>query len=199
LVLGAGAVEHHRLTPIARRAWLFGGRAGAVVVEASDDDRLGIIDFEGISWDGSGGAADVHAGRCKHAARVAGTTVDPRPALVKQGSGASFSSPCGNTEEAARTHIEPAMAVKAVRKITSSLHQTTEDLLSATETARHSAGEGRPQHRAFRNTMPARFRGAPRRGRAEETVKQEICASCVGRAGFFTVGTVLLHRWGLKQ
>jgi len=83
---------------------LFGDGAGAVVVEASDDDRIGILDFENYV-DGSGGdALCMPAGGSLRPASL--ETVDQRLHYVKQDGATVFKFAVRNTEEAARTILD---------------------------------------------------------------------------------------------
>ena len=83
---------------------LFGDGAGAVVVEASDDDRIGIIDFENFV-DGSGGdALCMPAGGSLRPASH--ETVDQRLHYVKQDGATVFKFAVRNTEEAAKRILE---------------------------------------------------------------------------------------------
>src|SRR5207253_2443179 len=83
---------------------LFGDGAGAVVVEASDDDSIGIIDFENFV-DGSGGDALCMpaGGSLRPASRE---TVDQRLHYVKQDGATVFKFAVRNTEEAARRILD---------------------------------------------------------------------------------------------
>jgi 3-oxoacyl-[acyl-carrier-protein] synthase-3 len=83
---------------------LFGDGAGAVVVEASDDDGLGIIDFENFV-DGSGGnALCMPAGGSLRPASK--ETVEQGLHYVKQDGAAVFKFAVRNTEEAARRILD---------------------------------------------------------------------------------------------
>ncbi len=83
---------------------LFGDGAGAVVVEASDDDRLGIIDFENFV-DGSGGdALCMPAGGSLRPASK--ETVEQGLHYVKQDGATVFKFAVRNTEEAARRILD---------------------------------------------------------------------------------------------
>jgi 3-oxoacyl-[acyl-carrier-protein] synthase-3 len=90
---------------------LFGDGAGAVVVSASDDNALGIIDFE-HEIDGSGGKAlCMPAGGSLHPASH--ETVDQRLHYVKQDGQAVFKFAVRKTEEIcrrllARNRIDPS-------------------------------------------------------------------------------------------
>ena len=83
---------------------LFGDGAGAAVVEASDDDNIGIIDFVNYV-DGSGGAAlCMPGGGSRNPASH--ETVDKRLHYVKQDGQTVFRFAVRNTEEACRRLLE---------------------------------------------------------------------------------------------
>jgi len=83
---------------------IFGDGAGAVVVEASDDDRIGIIDFENYV-DGTGGdALQMPAGGSL--LPTSAETVAQRLHYVKQDGQTVFKFAIRNTEEACRRVLE---------------------------------------------------------------------------------------------
>src|SRR5215208_5138615 len=83
---------------------LFGDGAGAAVVEATDDDNIGIIDFENYV-DGSGGPAlCMPAGGSRMPASA--DTVAKRMLYVKQDGQAVFKFAVRNTEEACRRILD---------------------------------------------------------------------------------------------
>jgi 3-oxoacyl-[acyl-carrier-protein] synthase-3 len=174
---------------------LFGDGAGAVVVEASDDDRIGIIDFENYI-DGSGGAAlCMPAGGSLRPATH--ETVDQRLHYVKQDGATVFKFAVRNTEEAAmrildRNGLKPCdidlfVSHQANRRI---IQHATQKL-------------GIPPEKVVINierfgnttagTIPLALNDAVEQGRLKEG--DLLLLASVG-AGF-TVGTVLM-RWGLK-
>ena len=175
---------------------LFGDGAGAVVVEASDDDRIGIIDFENYV-DGSGGdALCMPAGGSLRPATH--ETVDQRLHYVKQDGATVFKFAVRNTEEAAMrildrngvtpTDIDLFVSHQANRRI---IHAATEKL-------------GIPPEKVVINierfgnttagTIPLALNDAVEQGRLKHG--DLLLLASVG-AGF-TVGTVLM-RWGLKS
>ena len=97
---------------------LFGDGAGAVVVEASDDDDVGIIDFENYV-DGSGGdALCMPAGGSLRPASH--DTVDEAPALRQAGRRRrSSSSPCATRKRSAAGFSIATASIRA--RSTSSL------------------------------------------------------------------------------
>jgi 3-oxoacyl-[acyl-carrier-protein] synthase-3 len=157
---------------------LFGDGAGAVVVEASEDDRIGIIDFENFI-DGSGGdALCMPAGGSLRPATH--ETVDQRLHYVKQDGATVF--------KFAVRDIDLFVSHQANRRI----------IQSATEKL------GIPPEKVVINierfgnttagTIPLALNDAVEQKRLKEG--DLLLLASVG-AGF-TVGTVLM-RWGLKH
>jgi len=175
---------------------LFGDGAGAVVVEASDDDRLGIIDFENFV-DGSGGdALCMPAGGSLRPASK--ETVEQGLHYVKQDGATVFKFAVRNTEEAARRILD-RNGIKPCEIDLFVSHQAYRRInLSATEKL------GIPQEKVVINierfgnttavTIPLALNDAVEQKRLKEG--DLLLLASVG-AGF-TVGTVLM-RWGLKK
>jgi len=175
---------------------LFGDGAGAVVVEASDDDRLGIIDFDNFV-DGSGGdALCMPAGGSLRPASK--ETVEQGLHYVKQDGATVFKFAVRNTEEAARRILD-RNGVKPCEIDLFVSHQANRRIiLSATEKL------GIPQDKVVINierfgnttagTIPLALNDAVEQKRLKEG--DLLLLASVG-AGF-TVGTVLM-RWGLKK
>ncbi len=175
---------------------LFGDGAGAVVVEASDDDRIGILDFENYV-DGSGGAAlCMPAGGSLHPASH--ETIDQRMHYVKQDGATVFKFAVRTTEEAARRILD-RNGIKPCEIDLFVSHQANRRIiLSATERL------GIPQEKVVINierfgnttagTIPLALNDAVEQKRLKEG--DLLLLASVG-AGF-TVGTVLM-RWGLKR
>ena len=175
---------------------LFGDGAGAVVVEASDDEGIGIIDFENYV-DGSGGdALCMPAGGSLRPASL--DTVEQRLHYVKQDGAAVFKFAVRNTEEAARRILD-RNGVKPCEIDLFVSHQANRRIiLSATERL------GIPQEKVVINierfgnttggTIPLALNDAVEHKRLKEG--DLLLVASVG-AGF-TVGAVLM-RWGLKR
>jgi 3-oxoacyl-[acyl-carrier-protein] synthase-3 len=175
---------------------LFGDGAGAVVVEASDDDRIGIIDFENFV-DGSGGdALCMPAGGSLRPATH--ETVDQRLHYVKQDGATVFKFAVRNTEEAAKRILER----NGVRPCDIDLfvsHQANRRIIQSA-----TAKLGIPPEKVVINierfgnttagTIPLALNDAVEQKRLKEG--DLLLLASVG-AGF-TVGTVLM-RWGLKH
>ena len=175
---------------------LFGDGAGAAVVEASDKDGIGIIDFENYV-DGSGGDALCMpaGGSLRPASR---DTVDQRLHYVKQDGAAVFKFAVRNTEEAARRILD-RNGVKPCEIDLFVSHQANRRIiLSATEKL------GIPQEKVVVNierfgnttagTIPLALNDAVEQKRLKEG--DLLLLASVG-AGF-TVGAILM-RWGLKH
>ncbi len=175
---------------------LFGDGAGAVVVEATTDDRIGIIDFENFI-DGSGGdALCMPAGGSLRPASH--ETVDQRLHFVKQDGATVFKFAVRNTEEAA-TRILKRNGIRPCEIDLFVSHQANRRIIqSATEKL------GIPPEKVVINierfgnttagTIPLALNDAVEQGRLKEG--DLLLLASVG-AGF-TVGTVLM-RWGLKH
>ena len=175
---------------------LFGDGAGAVVVEASDDDRLGIIDFENFVDGSGGGALCMPAGGSLRPASK--ETVEQGLHYVKQDGATVFKFAVRNTEEAARRILD-RNGVKPCEIDLFVSHQANRRIiLSATEKL------GIPQDKVVINierfgnttagTIPLALNDAVEQKRLREG--DLLLLASVG-AGF-TVGTVLM-RWGLKK
>jgi 3-oxoacyl-[acyl-carrier-protein] synthase-3 len=175
---------------------LFGDGAGAVVVEASDDDHLGIIDFENFVDGSGGGALCMPAGGSLRPASK--ETVEQGLHYVKQDGATVFKFAVRNTEEAARRILD-RNGIKPCEIDLFVSHQANRRIiLSATEKL------GIPQEKVVINierfgnttagTIPLALNDAVEQKRLKEG--DLLLLASVG-AGF-TVGTVLM-RWGLKK
>jgi 3-oxoacyl-[acyl-carrier-protein] synthase-3 len=175
---------------------LFGDGAGAAVVELSDDDGIGIIDFENYV-DGSGGAAlCMPAGGSLRPASH--ETIEQRLHYVKQDGQAVFKFAVRNTEEACRRVLERNQ-IKASDIDLFVSHQANRRIIT-------SAADklGVPSEKVVINierfgnttagTIPLALNDAIDDGRLKKG--DLVLLASVG-AGF-TVGAVLL-RWGLKS
>ncbi len=175
---------------------LFGDGAGAAVVEASDDDNIGIIDFENYI-DGSGGHALCMpgGGSLRPASR---DTVDQRLHYVKQDGATVFKFAVRNTEEAASRILE-RNGVKPCEIDLFVSHQANRRIIMS------ATGKlGIPPEKVVINierfgnttagTIPLALNDAVEQKRLK--TGDLLLLASVG-AGF-TVGTVLM-RWGLKQ
>ena len=175
---------------------LFGDGAGACVIEAADEDEIGIIDFENYV-DGSGGRAlCMPAGGSLQPASH--ETVDQRLHYVKQDGQTVFKFAVRNTEEACRrildrNHISPAdidlfVSHQANRRI----------IMSAAEKLGVAPEKVIINIERFGNTtagtIPLALNDAVDQGKLKKG--DLVLLASVG-AGF-TVGSVLL-RWGLKH
>jgi 3-oxoacyl-[acyl-carrier-protein] synthase-3 len=175
---------------------LFGDGAGAAVVEASDDDDIGIIDFENYV-DGSGGDALCMpaGGSLRPASRE---TVDQRLHYVKQDGATVFKFAVRNTEEAAsrilkRNNVKPCeidlfVSHQANRRI----------IMSATEKLGIPPEKVVINIERFGNTTAGTIPLALNDAVQDRRLKKGDLLLVASVGAGFTVGTVLM-RWGLKQ
>ena len=174
---------------------LFGDGAGAAVVEATDDDGIGIIDFENYV-DGSGGLAlCLPAGGSLHPASH--ETIDQRLHYVKQDGPNVFKFAVRNTEEACRRILERnnidandidlfvshQANSRIIKSAADKLGLAPEKVVINIERFGNTTG----------GTIPLALNDAVCDGRLKRG--DLVLLASVG-AGF-TVGSVLL-RWGLK-
>jgi len=174
---------------------LFGDGAGAAVVEATDDDGIGIIDFENYV-DGSGGLAlCLPAGGSLHPASH--ETIDQRLHYVKQDGQNVFKFAVRNTEEACRRILERnnidandidlfvshQANSRIIKSAADKLGLAPEKVVINIERFGNTTG----------GTIPLALNDAVCDGRLKRG--DLVLLASVG-AGF-TVGSVLL-RWGLK-
>lgn len=175
---------------------LFGDGAGAVVVEASDADDVGIIDFEHYV-DGAGGPAlCLPAGGSLHPASH--ETVDKRLHYVKQDGQTVFKFAVRNMEEVCR-RLLVRNGITAGDIDLFVPHQANSRII-------HSAADklGLPREKVVINidkfgnttagTIPLALDDAVQQGRLKRGDLVLIAAVGAG----FTVGGILL-RWGLKH
>jgi 3-oxoacyl-[acyl-carrier-protein] synthase-3 len=175
---------------------LFGDGAGAVVVEASDDDEIGILDFENYV-DGSGGPAlCMPAGGSRMPASTA--TIEQRQHYVKQEGQTVFKFAVRNMEEVCRRVLD-RNGIKPCAIDLFVPHQASSRII------RHAAEKlGLRDDKVVINldrfgnttagTIPLAMNDALESGRLKRG--DLVLLASVG-AGF-TVGAVLL-RWGLKH
>ncbi len=175
---------------------LFGDGAGAVVVEASDDDSVGILDFENYV-DGSGGPAlCMPAGGSRMPASR--ETVDQRLHYVKQDGKAVFKFAVRNTEEVCRRILERnGITAKEIDLFVP--HQASSRIiLAATEKL------GLPREKVvinidrFGNTTAGTIPLALNEAFDEGRLKRGDLVLLASVGAGFTVGGVLL-RWGLRN
>ena len=174
---------------------LFGDGAGAVIVEASDEDNIGIIDYENFIDGSGGGALCMPAGGSLRPASQ--ETVEQRLHYVKQDGATVFKFAVRNTEEAARRILD-RNGIKPCEIDLFVSHQANRRIIrSATDKL------GIPSEKVVINierfgnttagTIPLALNDAVNDGRLK---KGDLLLLASVGAGF-TVGTVLM-RWGLK-
>ena len=175
---------------------LFGDGAGAVVLEASDDENVGIIDFENYV-DGSGGPAlCMPAGGSRMPASL--ETVEKRLHYVKQDGQAVFKFAVRNMEEVCRRLLVRNKIQGSDIDLFVPHQASLRIILAAAEKL------GMPREKIVINidrfgnttagTIPLALNDAVESGRLKRG--DLVLLASVG-AGF-TVGGVLL-RWGLNQ
>jgi 3-oxoacyl-[acyl-carrier-protein] synthase-3 len=172
---------------------IFGDGAGAVVVEASDDDRIGIIDFENYV-DGRGGEAlQMPAGGSL--LPTSAETVAERLHYVKQDGQAVFKFAIRNTEEACRRLLDrQGLSAGDIDLFVS--HQANRRIIQSAAEKLGLAPEKviiniERYGNTTAGTIPLALDDAVRAGRLKRG--DLVLLASVG-AGF-TVGAVLL-RWG---
>ena len=175
---------------------LFGDGAGAAVVEASDEDGIGILDFENYV-DGSGGMSLCMpaGGSLKPASHE---TIDQRLHFVKQEGQAVFKFAVRNTEEACRRILERNKVKPSDVDLFVSHQANRRIITSAAEKLGVAPEKVVINIEKFGNTtagtIPLALADAMQDGRLKHG--DLVLLASVG-AGF-TVGAVLL-RWGLKH
>jgi 3-oxoacyl-[acyl-carrier-protein] synthase-3 len=166
------------------------------VVEASDDEGIGIIDFENYI-DGSGGAAlCMPAGGSRQPASL--DTIAKRMHYVKQDGQAVFKFAVRNTEEACRRILDRNNIRPEDIDLLVSHQANRRIILSAAEKL------GVPQHKVvinierFGNTTAATIPLALNDAVADKRLNRGDLLLMVSVGAGFTVGSLLL-RWGLKE
>jgi len=175
---------------------LFGDGAGAVVVEPSDDDGIGIIDFENYV-DGSGGEAlCMPAGGSLRPASH--ETVDQRLHYVKQEGATVFRFAVRNTEEAAMRILD-RNGVKPCEIDLFVSHQANRRIIqSATEKLGIPPDKVVINIERFGNTTAGTIPLALNDAVEDKRLKRGDLLLLASVGAGFTVGTVLM-RWGLKS
>jgi 3-oxoacyl-[acyl-carrier-protein] synthase-3 len=175
---------------------LFGDGAGAVVVEPTDDQGIGIIDFENYV-DGSGGSSlCMPAGGSLHPATL--ETVQHRMHYVKQDGQAVFKFAVRNTEEACRRILERnGISAKDIDVFVS--HQANRRIMeSAAETLGLACDKVIVNIDRFGNTTAGTIPLALNDAVQDKRLKRGDLLLLVSVGAGFTVGAMLL-RWGLKD
>ena len=175
---------------------IFGDGAGAAVVEASDDEGVGIIDFENYV-DGSGGEAlCMPAGGSRQPASA--DTVAKRLHYVKQDGQTVFKFAVRNTEEACRRILDRNKVTPEQIDLLVSHQANRRIILSAAEKL------GVPEEKViinierFGNTTAATIPLALDDAVAQKRLNRGDLVLMVSVGAGFTVGSLLL-RWGLKE
>ena len=175
---------------------LFGDGAGAVVVEATDDDGIGIIDFENYV-DGSGGAAlCLPAGGSLRPASH--ETIDQRLHYVKQDGPNVFKFAVRNTEEACRRILERNKIHANDIDLFVSHQANSRIIKSAADKLGLAPEKVVINIERFGNTTGGTIPLALNDAVADGRLKHGDLVLLASVGAGFTVGSVLL-RWGLKK
>ncbi|MGE0445276.1 MAG: beta-ketoacyl-ACP synthase III [Vicinamibacterales bacterium] len=174
---------------------LFGDGAGAVVVEATDDPALGIIDFEHYV-DGHGGEAlKMPAGGSLRPASH--ETVDQRLHYVKQDGAAVFKFAVRNTEEVCRRLLERNGITGADVDLFVSHQANRRIIQAAAEKLGLSTEKVVINIERFGNTTAGTIPLALNDAVNDKRLKKGDLLLVASVGAGFTVGAVLM-RWGLK-
>jgi len=175
---------------------IFGDGAGAAVVEATNEEGIGIIDFVNYV-DGSGGPAlCMPAGGSRHPASH--ETVDQRMHYVKQDGQAVFRFAVRNTEEACRRLLERNGVKPGDLDLFVSHQANRRIILAAAEKLQLPVEKVVINVEKFGNTTAATIPLALNDAVADKRLKRGDLLLMVSVGAGFTVGALLL-RWGLKE
>ena len=175
---------------------LFGDGAGAVVVEATDDDGIGIIDFENYV-DGSGGPAlCLPAGGSLRPASH--DTIDQRLHYVKQDGQNVFKFAVRNTAEACRRILERNKIHANDIDLFVSHQANSRIIKSAADKLGLAPEKVVINIERFGNTTGGTIPLALNDAVADGRLKHGDLVLLASVGAGFTVGSVLL-RWGLKK
>jgi 3-oxoacyl-[acyl-carrier-protein] synthase-3 len=175
---------------------IFGDGAGAAVVEATNEDGIGIIDFVNYI-DGSGGAAlCMPGGGSRHPASH--ETVDQRLHFVKQEGQTVFRFAVRNTEEACRRLLERNGVTPADLDLFVSHQANRRIILAAAEKLELPAEKVVINVEKYGNTTAATIPLALNTAVEGKRLKRGDLLLMVSVGAGFTVGALLL-RWGLKE
>jgi 3-oxoacyl-[acyl-carrier-protein] synthase-3 len=174
---------------------IFGDGAGAAVVEASDDENVGIIDFVNYV-DGSGGPAlCMPGGGSRNPASH--ETVDQRLHYVKQDGQTVFKFAVRNTEEACRRLLERNGVTPNDIDLFVSHQANRRIILAAAEKLELPEEKVVINVERFGNTTAATIPLALNDAVNDNRLKRGDLVLMVSVGAGFTVGALLL-RWGLK-
>jgi 3-oxoacyl-[acyl-carrier-protein] synthase-3 len=174
---------------------IFGDGAGAAVVEASDDDNVGIIDFVNYV-DGSGGQALCMPGGGSRLP-ASHETVDQRMHYVKQDGQTVFKFAVRNTEEACRRLLERNGVTPNDIDLFVSHQANRRIILAAAEKLELPEEKVVINVERFGNTTAATIPLALNDAVNDKRLKRGDLVLMVSVGAGFTVGALLL-RWGLK-
>jgi 3-oxoacyl-[acyl-carrier-protein] synthase III len=175
---------------------IFGDGAGAAVVEATNEDDIGIIDFVNYV-DGSGGAALCMPGGGSRRP-ASHETVDQRLHYVKQDGQTVFRFAVRNTEEACRRLLERNGMTAGDLDLFVSHQANRRIILAAAEKLELPAEKIVINVEQFGNTTAATIPLALNTAIEDQRLKRGDLLLMVSVGAGFTVGALLL-RWGLKE
>jgi 3-oxoacyl-[acyl-carrier-protein] synthase-3 len=175
---------------------IFGDGAGAAVVEATNEEDIGIIDFLNYV-DGSGGAAlCMPGGGSRHPASH--DTVDKRLHYVKQDGQTVFRFAVRNTEEACRRLLERNGVTASDLDLFVSHQANRRIILAAAEKLELPTEKIVINVERYGNTTAATIPLALNTAIEDKRLKRGDLLLMVSVGAGFTVGALLL-RWGLKE
>jgi 3-oxoacyl-[acyl-carrier-protein] synthase III len=175
---------------------IFGDGAGAAVVEATNEEGVGIIDFVNYV-DGSGGdALCMPGGGSRHPASH--ETVDQRLHYVKQDGQTVFRFAVRNTEEACRRLLERNGVTPADLDLFVSHQANRRIILAAAEKLAVPVEKVVINVEEFGNTTAATIPLALNTAIEDKRLKRGDLLLMVSVGAGFTVGALLL-RWGLRE
>jgi 3-oxoacyl-[acyl-carrier-protein] synthase-3 len=175
---------------------IFGDGAGAAVVEATNEEDIGIIDFLNYV-DGSGGAAlCMPGGGSRHPASH--DTVDKRLHYVKQDGQTVVRFAVRNTEEACRRLLERNGVTASDLDLFVSHQANRRIILAAAEKLELPTEKIVINVERYGNTTAATIPLALNTAIEDKRLKRGDLLLMVSVGAGFTVGALLL-RWGLKE
>ena len=175
---------------------IFGDGAGAAVVEATNEEGVGIIDFVNYIDGSGGGALCMPAGGSRHPASH--DTVDQRLHYVKQDGQTVFRFAVRNTEEACSRLLERNGLTPADLDLFVSHQANRRIILAAAEKLELPPEKIVINVEKFGNTTAATILLALNDAITQKRLKRGDLLMMVSVGAGFTVGALLL-RWGLKE
>ena len=175
---------------------IFGDGAGAAVVEATNEEGVGIIDFLNYVDGSGGGALCMPGGGSRRPASH--ETVDQRLHYVKQDGQTVFRFAVRNTEDACRRLLERNGLTAADLDLFVSHQANRRIILAAAEKLQLPTDKIVINVEKFGNTTAATIPLALNTAIDDKRLKRGDLLMMVSVGAGFTVGALLL-RWGLKE